>query len=193
MATKVVVHSNLKRLVQVILVGSLVAGALIGVREFAAWWKQTQQKPSLEEGAATERPASGVDLIVGRGSVIDADTLEIGGQRIRLEGIDAPEDAQYCTRAGLDWACGRSAASALSDWLGERDVVCSPMGEDRYWRTLAKCFVGTEDVQAWLVLSGWALAYQRYSDDYVQAQQIAEVRQAGIWEGDFVPPWDWRN
>lgn len=196
MTTRVVVHSTFKRLVQVILVAVLIAGGLVGIKKFAAWWRDPPEQPSIQslgETAAAELSGSQSDLIVGRGSVIDADTLEIRGQRIRLEGIDALESAQRCTVAGQDWACGQKAALALSNWLGERTVSCAPTGQDRYKRTLARCFVGSEDVQAWLVLNGWALAYRQYSEDYVHAEQVAQKQRAGVWEGEFTPPWEWRH
>src|SRR5690554_3168684 len=106
MTTKVVVHSTFKRLVQVILVAVLIAGGLVGIKKFAAWWKDIPGQPASQipgEVAAAELSRSQSNLIVGRSSVIDADTLEIRGQRIRLEGVDAPESSQKCTIAGQDW------------------------------------------------------------------------------------------
>src|SRR5690606_21181125 len=116
----------------------LIAGGLVGVKKLAAWWKQTPDQPAMQgpgEAAAAELTGSQSDLIVGRSSVIDADTLEIRGQRIRLEGVDAPESSQKCTIAGQEWACGQKAALALSDWLADRTVSCAPTGQDRYKRT----------------------------------------------------------
>lgn len=196
MTTKVVVHSTFKRLVQVILLAVLIAGGLVGVKKFAAWWRDAPVQPATPapgEAAAAELSSGQSRLIVGRSSVIDADTLEIQGQRIRLEGIDAPESSQKCRIAGQEWACGQKAALALSDWLAERTVSCAPTGQDRYKRTLARCFVDSEDVQAWLVLNGWALAYRQYSEDYVQAEQVAQTQRAGVWKGEFTPPWEWRR
>ena len=196
MTTKVVVHSNFKRLVQVILAALLIAGGLVGIKKLAAWWRVPEAPVAASAPLALEfaTPAAQANnLITGRSSVIDADTLEIHGMRIRLEGIDAPESSQRCGAAGQEWACGQQAALALNDWIGERNVSCRRQGQDRYQRTLARCFVGTEDVQSWLVLNGWALAYRRYSADYVAAEEIAQSRQAGLWQGEFVPPWQWRQ
>ncbi len=51
--------------------------------------------------------------VTGIASVIDGDTLEIHGQRIRLHGIDAPESRQLCFIDGKPWQCGKDAANAL--------------------------------------------------------------------------------
>lgn len=134
-------------------------------------------------------------LIVGRASVVDGDTLEIGGQRIRLWGIDAVESSQTCKRAdGSLWPCGRRAASALADFLGQRTVRCQPKERDRYGRTVAVCWVGETEINRWLVAQGWALDYTRYSRGaYLDAQREAQRHRRGIWQGEFIPPWEYRR
>lgn len=136
--------------------------------------------------------ASSADL-VGRASVIDGDTLEIHGERIRLEGIDAPESRQTCNKHGELWRCGQQAALALSDWIGVRTVVCIGHGHDRYGRVLARCSVAGIDMQGWLVTNGHALAYRRYSMDYVPHEELAQSAGAGVWIGEFTAPWEWRR
>jgi endonuclease YncB( thermonuclease family) len=80
------------------------------------------------------------DPIVGRASVIDGDTLEVRGTRIRLHSIDAPESAQVCKDAdGKDYRCGQTAALAISDHIGKRFVTCDPRDTDRYGRVVAVC------------------------------------------------------
>jgi len=134
------------------------------------------------------------DPLVGVASVIDGDTIEIHGQRIRLEGIDAPEAAQLCMdEGGRQWRCGQKAALALADRIGSRPVACEPTGRDRYRRTLAICRVGDDDLNAWMVRHGWALAYRRYSTMYVPAEDTARANRLNLWAGTFVAPWDWRR
>ncbi len=132
--------------------------------------------------------------IVGRASVIDGDTLEIRGTRIRLQGVDAPESAQLCQdRAGKDYRCGQKAALALADWIGTANVSCEPQDKDRYGRTVAVCSKGGADLNAWLAENGHALAYREYSKAYVDEEAAASSAKVGIWAGTFTKPWDWRK
>ncbi len=131
--------------------------------------------------------------IVGRASVVDGDTIEVHGQRIRLFGIDAPESAQLCLADDRHWRCGQQAALALDERVAGRPVVCTEKDRDRYGRIVAVCRAGDLDLNAWLVAEGWALAYRRYSTDYLDEEATASTARKGIWRGTFVPPWDWRR
>lgn len=137
--------------------------------------------------------AAGAESLTGRASVIDGDTLDIHGTRIRLHGIDAPESGQFCSVAGKKTRCGQQAALALADRIGSRTVSCDPRDRDRYNRVVAICYARDEDLNAWMVATGWAMAYRYYSTDYVQQEERASASKLGIWQGDFVPPWDWRK
>ena len=138
-------------------------------------------------------PAVASDL-VGVASVIDGDTLEIRGVRIRLHGIDAPESRQLCRRSsGDEWRCGQQAALALSDRIGRRTINCSVRDVDRYDRAIAVCRQGNQDLNRWLVSEGWAVAYRRYSRDYIRAEDQARSAGRNIWSGQFVVPWDRRR
>jgi endonuclease YncB( thermonuclease family) len=130
----------------------------------------------------------------GRASVIDGDTLEVQGTRIRLFGIDAPESAQTCLdQAARTYRCGQRAAFALSDKVGARAVSCQPTGKDRFDRVVARCSVAGEDLQAWMVRNGHALAFRRYSKACRPYEAEAKAAKAGIWKGSFEAPWDWRR
>ncbi len=131
--------------------------------------------------------------VVGTATVIDGDTIEVHGQRIRLHGIDAPESRQLCRLDGKPWQCGKDAANALADKIARRPVTCEDLGRDRYKRIIARCTVGGEDLEKWMVSQGWALAYRRYSLDYVEQEAEAQAARRGIWAGEFVKPWEWRR
>ena len=131
--------------------------------------------------------------ITGQPRVIDGDTLEVAGQRIRLHGIDAPESRQLCRRDGERWRCGKDATSALKAFLGSRAVSCEELDRDRYRRIVARCSVEGVDIGEWMVSRGWAVAYYLYSYDYSRAEQRAKSARRGIWAGDFEKPWEWRK
>ncbi len=132
--------------------------------------------------------------VAGTASVIDADTLEIGGVRVRLTGVDAPESGQKCRdAAGSFVRCGTIAANALSAWINRNPVSCAIEDKDRYGRLIGKCSVRGDDVQEWLVSHGHALAYRTYSTAYVEAELKAREAKAGVWSGEFIAPWDWRK
>ncbi len=108
--------------------------------------------------------------VAGIATVIDGDTLEIHGQRIRLHGIDAPERRQLCRLDGKPWQCGKDAANALADKIARRPVTCADLGYDRYDRIIAKCAAAGEDIGSWMGQQGLALAYRRYALDYVDEE-----------------------
>jgi endonuclease YncB( thermonuclease family) len=133
--------------------------------------------------------------LTGRASIVDADTIEIHGQRIRILDIDAPESRQTCTgRDGSAWRCGQQAALALSDWIAAAAVTCETTKKDKYKRWLARCSVGGVDVAEWLASQGWAVPYRSCTCETVrEASGRAKLAKLGIWSGKFQMPWDWRE
>ncbi len=131
--------------------------------------------------------------IAGVASVIDGDTIEIHGTRIRLHGIDAPESRQECLLADrTPWRCGQQSAFALAERIGRAAIRCQPRDRDRYGRVVAVCFKASEDINRWMVANGWAVAYRNYSLDYVADEDRARRGRLGMWSGTFDMPWDWR-
>jgi endonuclease YncB( thermonuclease family) len=129
----------------------------------------------------------------GEIQVIDGDTLMWRGERVRLHGIDAPEADQSCTAAGEDYPCGEAAMQWLAEKTNKKEVRCEKRGRDRYGRLLAVCFAGDVNLNRGLVEAGLALAYRRYSSEFVTAEVAARRGTVGIWAGTFVPPWQWRQ
>ncbi|THF85361.1 thermonuclease family protein [Deinococcus sp. KSM4-11] len=132
-------------------------------------------------------------MVSGPARVLDGDTLDIHGTRVRLYGIDAPEHDQTCRRAGKTYSCGQEAATALRGLLGQRTVVCQRRDTDRYGRTVAVCRVNGTDVNGWMVSQGHALAYRQYSTDYVPQETAARAAKRGLHAGTYVNPADFRN
>jgi endonuclease YncB( thermonuclease family) len=144
---------------------------------------------------ARARPAMGAAPdITGVPRIVDGDTVQIDATKIRLSGIDAPETDQVCLDpAGEKWACGVTARDELIEHAGGKVWTCHISGTDQYRRSLAACEVAGEDVQQWMVRSGWALSFVRYSHVYDVDESIARGARSGLWAGAFIAPWDWRH
>ncbi len=134
------------------------------------------------------------NIISGRASVIDGDTIEIRGERIRLVSVDAPESRQTCLDGrGGAWRCGQQAALALSDMIGNRPVDCLSEGRDQYGRILGQCSVSSVGLSAWLIENGWAVPYHDREGGHYPAARRAEDAGRGIWAGSFEKPSEWRR
>ena len=159
----------------------------------AEWLVQRAERPldDVRDRVGVPMARASRSTVSGSARVVDGDTLDVGAVRVRLHGVDAPESRQSCVAGGRRWACGERATRALAGRLGGRTVACEE--RDRYGRIVAVCRDGGEDVNAWMVSHGWALAYRRYSRDYVGEETAARDARLGMWRGDFVPPWDWRR
>lgn len=118
----------------------------------------------------------------------DGDSLTIRGETIRLFGIDAPEFDQVCSRGGAKWACGQESATQLARLVTGKEVRCVPTGTDAYGRTVAQCTAGTVDVNRVMVATGMAVAFRKYSTDYVSAEETAHANRRGLWAGTFTMP-----
>ncbi|MGE3904644.1 MAG: thermonuclease family protein [Reyranellaceae bacterium] len=129
----------------------------------------------------------------GQARVIDGDTIDVAGRRVRLEGIDAPESRQQCSDGERRYSCGANATSALYSLIAFTTVNCDDRGRDRYGRTLALCTANDVDVGRWMVRNGHALAYWRYSWRYGLDETLARISSTGVWVGDFERPEDWRR
>jgi endonuclease YncB( thermonuclease family) len=148
----------------------------------------------IDFGCMRLRRAALADNLTGQASIIDGDTLEIHGTRIRLWGIDAPESSQLCRGDGsIQYRCGAKAANELDAFIARRPVDCSPVSLDQYRRTVAVCSIGGVDIAEWLVRNGLALDWPTYSKGkYDGAQREAEHAGRGIWAGSYVEPWLFR-
>jgi endonuclease YncB( thermonuclease family) len=132
--------------------------------------------------------------ITGPAKVREGDQIQIGASKIRLGGIDAPAVDQLClNNSGERWTCGAAARDELIKHTDGKDWTCHVrQAADRRGRVVARCEVNGEDVQKWMVKNGWALSYARVSHDYDADEAAAREAKAGIWQGAFIAPWDWR-
>lgn len=176
-----------------VVVGGLTAALLV----LQSWnHRSTVTAPALPPVIQPLPPVAQMpptQRLSGIARVIDGDTIEVRGTHIRLNGMDAPESKQTCEANGQTYACGERATEALISLLGARPVECTAKGMDRYQRTIAKCLVDSTDLGGWMVEHGWAVAYRKYSLEYVSAEDHARSAKLGIWAGTFEMPENWRR
>src|SRR4030088_2997333 len=132
--------------------------------------------------------------ITGIAKVREGDHVQIGNTRIRLGGIDAPSVDQLClNNTGERWTCGVAALDELIKHADNKTWTChTRQVVDRRGRTVARCEGDGAAIQKWMVRNGWALSYVRFSHDYDDDEKAAREAKAGMWQGAFIAPWDWR-
>jgi endonuclease YncB( thermonuclease family) len=168
-------------------IGSVRLLGLLVIATLIAW-----RAMGPTEGAR-HVPAHSAGTIVGYARIIDGDTIEISGTRIRLFGIDAPESTQTCLIDARPYNCGERATLALVDLIRGHMVWCEATGLDRYQRTIARCTMNDNiGINSWLVRQGLAVAYRRYSYEYVPEELLARAAGRGLWAGTFQMPWEYR-
>ena len=125
--------------------------------------------------------------------VVDGDTIVLNGEKIRFSGIDTPELKQTCMQGDQKVNCGMSAKILLAEKIGNATPECISEGKDAYKRTLAECFVNGESLSKFLVRSGYAFAYRKYSTKFVKDEEFAKPNKLGMWAMTFQYPWDFRK
>ena len=125
--------------------------------------------------------------------VVDGDTIHLNDEKIRFTGIDTPELKQTCTKDGAKDPCGITAKEILIEKIGDNIVNCISEGKDQYKRTLAECFVNEESLSSYLVRSGYAFAYRKYSKKFVTDEDYARLNKIGMWSMKFDYPWNYRK
>ena len=125
--------------------------------------------------------------------IVDGDTIVLNGEKICFSGIDTPELKQTCMNGDQKVFCGKLAKMLLVKKIGNKTPECIREGRDVYKRTLAECFINGESLSAFLVRSGYAFAYLKYSDKFIKDEAFAKKNKLGMWSMKFEYPWDFRK
>ena len=130
--------------------------------------------------------------------IIDGDTIELNGEKIRFSGIDTPELKQTCIKNehGIYWLfhCGKFVKDILVKKIGNNIINCEREPEkDFFGRTLGECFVNNESLSKFLVRNGYAFAFVKYSKKFVEDEKYAKKNNLGLWAMEFEYPWDFRK
>ena len=140
--------------------------------------------------------------ISGVAKIIDGDTISINNKKLRLEGIDAPEMRQTCKLQYLKFSffafnktyfCGVKSKEKLIKKINNESIACKITSKDRYKRYLATCYKKKTNINKWMVRNGHAVAYLRYSKEYLRDENYAKKKGLGIWRGSFIQPEKWRK
>tara|TARA_B100001142_G_scaffold197292_1_gene196145 strand:- start:503 stop:1030 length:528 start_codon:yes stop_codon:yes gene_type:complete len=143
-----------------------------------------------------------IKIISGIAKVTDGDTIKIKKNKIRLFGIDAPESKQQCQKPWLsifflsldkDYPCGEISTKRLKSKIDNEYITCKSINKDRYKRFIAECYIKKTNINRWMVLNGYAVAYRKYSKKFVAQENIAKKEKLGLWSGTFEMPWEWRK
>ena len=129
----------------------------------------------------------------GNLKIVDGDTIVLNGEKIRFSGIDTPELKQTCIKDDRKIFCGMLAKMILVKKIGNEIPNCKKEGVDVYKRVLAECFVNGESLSSFLVRSGYALAYRKYSKKFIKDEEFAKENKLGMWSMQFEYPWRFRN
>jgi endonuclease YncB( thermonuclease family) len=133
------------------------------------------------------------EILAGPANGLDEDSIAIGGERVRLWGIDAPDLGQTCMRGNKPWACGRDAARALERLVGGKTVRCLVIVRDKIRRlVVGDCTLGGESLSRWMIVNGYAVMNTRQTDAYAKEEAEAREAKRGVWSSTFDPPWEWR-
>ena len=143
--------------------------------------------------------------IYGIPKIIDGDTVHINNKKIRFEGIDAPEIKQQCKKNFLqisifigfqfskNYSCGVTSRTKLINKIDNSKIKCITSSQDRYKRYLATCYKNKINLNKWMVRNGYAVAYKKYSKEYIRDEEFAKENKRGMWDGSFTMPEKWRK
>ncbi|MFC0407798.1 thermonuclease family protein [Roseomonas elaeocarpi] len=145
----------------------------------------------LHPSARPEHPDEQRDVPPSEVHVVDGDTLRLGDQVVRLDGVQAPPRGETCVdAAGRSFDCGAAAAEKLASLVAHHAVDCQLHGSDAFSRSLGICRSAETEVNAQLVAEGWALAS---GETLLAKEDQARSRRLGLWASGVVPPAEWQE
>lgn len=136
--------------------------------------------------------AAQAQVLLGSAKIIDGDTVIVGGEAVRLHGIDALEESQTCKRGGEMWQCGSQAKALLASLIDGRSLTCTQRDRDIYGRLVASCKAGGLDLAGAMVEGGFAVALPKFSTAYIAMAEKARSQRVGMWDAEFELPASYR-
>ena len=173
---------------------ALIAGCLVVIAAAGGWlaFGRTGALPGL---SLASLPGLSRPPLEGTASVLSGDSLRVGGQSVRLSGIEAPELEQQCGGQGRNdrrWRCGQAAQTALQELVRGRNVRCDLGLSSERGLQLATCRTGDTDIAATLVSRGHVFSQQGMFASYGRQEEEARNAKLGIWRGPVERPGEYR-
>ncbi|MGA1024406.1 MAG: thermonuclease family protein [Aquiluna sp.] len=130
---------------------------------------------------------SGMELASGQNTsplrVIDGDTFEVNGEKIRIRGVDTPE---IKSKTEIERRAAQAAKEELERLLGSGYSI-NRIGRDKYGRTVGEVYNRTGEIAEQLIEAGKGKAYlyklpKAKAEKLLEAQRRAQNKGVGIWE-----------
>ena len=108
-------------------------------------------------------------------------TLRVAGNLIHLYGIYIPPTDRSCSTFIRPVPCGTRASLALDFKISGDFVHCVPRATNPDGSITASCSAANDDLSAWMLQKGWAVALPDAPFEYAAMERIAQSRGIGIW------------
>ena len=115
------------------------------------------------------------------------------GQAVYIDDMPEQENLLHGAPVLSKVACGKISRDLLSEKVTNNKISCTDEGKDFYGRVLGECFVNGESLSSYLVREGFAFAYRKYSNKYIEDEEYAKFNKLGMWSMEFQYPWDYRK
>jgi len=117
-------------------------------------YRQSMDAPSSQQYGSVLQSGARFDCSNPR--VIDGDTIDCGGRRVRLQGIDAPEMPGHCAPGRICTPGDPYRARDFLQGLAAGAITCMGTDTDRYGRTVARCSSAGRDMSCEMIRAGHA-------------------------------------
>jgi endonuclease YncB( thermonuclease family) len=126
-------------------------------------------------------PAAAATEISSYAFVQEDGSLKVSGYVVHLFGIYVPPTDQTCYTFVRPMPCGTRASLALDFKIGAEFVHCTQLARNSDDSIIASCTARGEDLSAWMLQKGWAVALPDAPVEYEAMEKIARSRGLGVW------------
>jgi endonuclease YncB( thermonuclease family) len=161
------------------------------------WWQRgpltLPSSFTASQAQVTPKPSRDPSLLEGYATVQSGDTVRLAGTTVVLDGIEAPDRSQTCSKLNTKrWDCAGAARDALSRLVRSKRIVCTLTSDTGNDVRTGNCQQSGRDIAAELVRNGHVFAKSGFFAAYSKDEVAAQKAKTGLWSGDALRPADWR-